>query len=113
MHILFAEKRIVSEALAESDTKIPVPPPPPPLPATPLIPLPPPTPRLPSERNPSLGDTPDVASINHSKNVLQKMQHRLRSRIKKKGGEQGGETVKNDDSNVDIKVCTIQGNEIA
>ena len=88
-----------------------VPPPPPPAPPTitiplppppPGIPLPPPTPKLPADQ----GDEP----VDLSRDLLQKMQHRLRRRIKRKAGEEqtagterGVEIV---GVKTDIKVCS-------
>lgn len=67
---------------------IPAPPPTPGIPApppTPGVPAPPPTPKLPATD--SVGTVGEA--VDHSRDLLQKMQYRLRSRIKRKaGGEQ-------------------------
>ncbi len=76
-----------NEVTEESVGTIPLPPPPPPIPTappTPHIPPPPPTPRLPDL--PAVDGGESVGSErNEQRDLLQKMQHRLRTRMKKGG----------------------------
>ena len=110
MHLYLVH--IFSTGQGQAATGSLVPPPPPPAPPTPTIPLPPPppgiplpppTPKLPADQ----GDEP----VDLSRDLLQKMQHRLRRRIKRKGGEEqtaGAERgVELVGVKTDIKVCSF------
>ena len=80
----------------QTDVKLPSPPPPPSPPPLPRhIPLPPPTPKLPLSPSSAKGgntlegchgDGGGATTPHQSRDVLLKMQHRLRSRITKRGG---------------------------
>ena len=99
------------ETTEESVAKIPLPPPPPPIPTappTPHIPPPPPTPRLPDFLAVDGGGEGVASELNEQRDLLQKMQHRLRTRMKKKGGVQTVHTKTNLTVNLDVKVhaCT-------
>ena len=116
--------------IEKSSTRIPLPPPPPPLPPyfsesntslgsqTSFIPPPPPVTRLGSDRTiddaelcdvPSLSDCRAPEAINHSRVMLQKMQSRLRMKMKKKGGVSGEQEAESSrgaksDAKVDVRV---------
>lgn len=121
---------MTSTPVADSD-KIPIPPPPPPIPfsvskssLTPLashVPPPPPTPRVHSMEldstnnsdfsdNLSAGDGRAPLAINHSRDMLQKMQSRLRKKMKKRGGVGGAQDVETtggetkDEGKLDVRV---------
>ncbi len=74
-----------------SGESIPAPPPPPPIPPpppTPHIPPPPPTPTLRTDEGVGGEEVPGgLFSVDRSRGALQQLQHRLRSRMRVRGGE--------------------------